>query len=110
MRIDNLTITKINEVESGTSKAGKEWKKLVFVGTTDEQYNNLYAFQLFGAEKVDNFNKFNKEGNLVNVEFNVDCREWEGKYFTSLSAWRVEKATATAPEQTEEETKDDFPF
>ncbi len=96
MKVENLKITKILPVEEGTSKAGKAWKKLTFVGETSEQYNNLYAFELFGEEKVDNFNKFNKEGESVNVEFNVQCREWNGKYFTSLSAWRIDKAEGGA--------------
>ena len=111
MQVQNLKITSISEVQSGTSKAGKDWKKLTFVGETSEQYNNLYAFELFGEEKVDNFTKFNKVGDNVDVDFNVSTREWEGKYFTSLSAWKVFKAQ----EQTQEsvptaETQDDLPF
>ena len=47
MKLENLKITKILPVEEGTSKAGKAWKKLTFVGETDEQYNNLYAFEIF---------------------------------------------------------------
>jgi hypothetical protein len=96
MQVANLKITKINKVEEGTSKAGKAWKKLTFVGETQEQYNNLYAFELFGEEKVDNFVKFNKVGDVVDVDFNVSTREWEGRYFTSLSAWKVFKANAEA--------------
>ena len=96
MQVANLKITKINKVEEGTSKAGKAWKKLTFVGETDEQYNNLYAFELFGDEKVDNFVKYNKEGDVVDVDFNVQCREWQDKYFTSLSAWKVFKANSEA--------------
>ena len=96
MKVENLKITKISEVQSGTSKAGKDWKRLTFVGETSEQYNNLYAFELFGEEKVDDFVKFNKEGDSVDVDFNVSTREWEGKYFTSLSAWKVFKAQNTA--------------
>ena len=34
-------ITKISEVQTGTSKAGKEWKKLTFVLETTEDYNNI---------------------------------------------------------------------
>ena len=111
MKIEQLTITSISEVQSGTSKAGKEWQKLTFVGTTTEEYNNLYAFELFGAEKVENFNKFNKVGNLVDVDFNVQTREWQDKYFTSLSAWKVFKSEANAPQEVAAESStDDLPF
>lgn len=121
MKIEGLKITKVLPLEEGTSKAsGKAWKKVVFVGETSEQYNNLYAFELFqgeGKENVDNFLKFNKEGDLVDVDFNVQCREWEGKYFTSLSAWKVFKSEAESDNglnnpdpNTGEVDEDDLPF
>jgi hypothetical protein len=93
-------ITKINEVASGTSAAtGKEWKKLSFLLETTEEYNNLYCFEVFGEEKVEQFAKFNRVGQDVDVDFNVKTNEWKGKYFTSLSAWKIFKADVTdAPE------------
>ena len=113
MKVEQLTITKVLDIESGTSKAGKEWKKVTFVGETDQEYNNLYAFEIFqgeGKDQVDNFNKFNKVGDVVTVEFNVSCREWQGKYFTNLSAWRVEKGSGTAEEAPAGDDSDDLPF
>jgi len=112
MQVAGLKITKVNEVESGTSKAGKSWKKLTFVGETQEQYNNLYAFELFGEEKVDNFVKFNKVGDVVDVDFNVSTREWEGRYFTSLSAWKVFKANTEANQvpSPADDPANDLPF
>lgn len=114
MKVEKLKITSVSEVQSGTSKAGKEWSKLTFVGNTNEEYNNLYAFELFGTEKVENFTKYNKVGDLVDVDFNVSTREWEGKYFTTLSAWKVFKANAEAPAQEAapvvESSSDDLPF
>ena len=89
-------ITKINETTSGTSAAGKEWQKLSFLLETTEEYNNLYCFEVFGDEKVENLNKYNKVGDSVSVEFNVSTNEWKGKYFTSLQAWKVMKAEQSA--------------
>jgi len=60
--------------------------------TTTEEYNNLYIFDVFGEEKVTNFEKYNKVGNVVKVDFNVKTNEWKDKYFTSLDAWKVFKA------------------
>ena len=95
------------EVQKGTSKAGKEWQKLTFVVETDEEYNNVYPFEVFGVEKVENFTKFNKVGQYVDVDFNVSANEWNGKYFTSLSAWKIFKAQ----EQAEPEpVTGDLPF
>lgn len=111
-------ITKINEVTSGTSAAGKEWKKLSFLLETTEEYNNLYCFDVFGEEKVDQFVKFNRVGQDVDVDFNVKTNEWKGKYFTSLGAWKIFKAdVADAPEGMEAsgielkaDESDDLPF
>jgi len=85
-------ITKVMEATSGTSATGKEWKKLSFLAETTEEYNNLYCFEVFGEEKVDNFLKFNKVGQLVDIDFNVKTNEWKDRYFTSLQAWKIFKA------------------
>ena len=85
-------ITKVMEATSGTSATGKEWKKLSFLAETTEEYNNLYCFEVFGEEKVDNFLKFNKIGQLVDIDFNVKTNEWKDRYFTSLQAWKIFKA------------------
>ena len=92
------TITKILDKETGTSKAGKEWYKQLFLLETDAEYNKLYCFEVFGEEKVENLNKFNKVGDVVDVEFNVSTNEWKGKYFTSLQAWKIFKADGVKPE------------
>ena len=111
MKVEQLRITKVLDAQSGTSKAGKDWIKQTFIGETTEEYNNLYAFELLGAEKVENFNKYNKVGDVVNVEFNVSCNEWQGKYFTSLSAWRIDKANGSGtPAESVEEDLGELPF
>lgn len=100
-------ITKVLEVQKGQTKEGKEWQKLSFVLTTDETYNNLYCFDVFGDEKVENFNKFNKVGNNVEVEFNVKTNEWKGKYFTSLQAWLIKGAAEVGNELVSEAAGED---
>ena len=104
-------ITKVLEKQSGVSKADKEWVKLSFVLETNEAYNNLYCFEIFGTEKVEQFEKYNKVGQDVKVDFNVSTNEWNGKYFTSLQAWRIFKADAEQqPAEAKEEVGDDLPF
>jgi len=116
-------ITKVLDLQTGTTKDGSEWKKQGFLVQTNEQYNNLYCFELFGAEKVDNFLKYNKVNDSVDVEFNVQTNEWQGKYYTSLQAWKVFKAESNsqAPQMpptpvfepatnVKEEEHDDLPF
>ena len=89
-------LIKVLDKQTGTSKSGKEWVKQTFVIDTNEQYNNIIAFELFGDEKVSKFNEYNKVGSVIQVEFNITCREWVNQqgitsYFTSLQAWKISK-------------------
>ena len=88
-------------VESGVAKAsGKEWKKQQFIVANNDGYEGkeqIFCFEVFGDEKVEGLTKYHKEGDEVTVKFNISTNEWKGKYFTSLSAWRIEKAEAQTP-------------
>lgn len=108
-------ITKILDKQTGTKKDGSgEWVKQSFTLETEEKYNNLYCFEVFGEEKVENLNNYNKVGDSVSVEFNVSTNEWKGKYFTSLQAWKVMKSessqTSEQPKQKADEFANDLPF
>lgn len=83
-------ITKILDAQTVAKKDGSgNWIKQNFLVETEEKYNNLFCFEVFGDEKVQNFQKFNKVGQEVNVEFNVSTNEFKGSYYTSLSAWKI---------------------
>ena len=115
-------LKKVLPVQTGTPKAGGEdWKKVSFVVANNEGYEGreqLFCFEIFGAEKVDNFNKFNKEGSEVLVKFEIRTNEYQGKYYTSLSAYRVESGerveqasyTPTATHAMVESEDEDLPF
>ena len=106
-------IVKILEVEKGTSKAGKEWQKQNFVIDTGSQYNPEVCFQLFGDEKIENLKKYNKVGQEVEVHFNVSSREYNGRYFHNLDAWKIVKASEekVSPELNKSDVEnDDLPF
>lgn len=84
------TIKVIGELQSGISKSsGKEWKKINFVVETEGEYAKTVAFNVFGGEKVDNFIKYNKVGQKVDVSFEPESREYKGRYYTDLNAWKV---------------------
>ena len=106
-------------VENGTSKAGKEWKKQSFVVDTAAQYNPEICFQLFGEDKIAMLEHYNV-GDQVEVSFNLSSREWNGRYFHNVDAWKIEKigAESAASEEMEEppvfdapaSEEDDLPF
>lgn len=89
------------DVKEGVAKtSGNAWKKQSFIIANNEGYEGkeqVFCFEVFGEEKVENLTKFQKVGDEVVVSFNISTNEWEGKYFASLSAWRIEKAEAQEP-------------
>lgn len=60
----------------------------------DGQYPQVVKFQLTQdrCAMIDDY----AEGDTLTVHFDLRGREWNGKYFTNLNAWRIEGAGATA--------------
>lgn len=87
-KIEGLLI-KILEVESGVSKSGSDWKKQDFLIETTDKYPKTVCFTLFG-DKISLLNGFS-EGNTVNVSYNIVSRDFNGKWFHNVTAWKIEK-------------------
>ncbi len=79
----------------GVSKAGNEWKTQEYVIETHDQYPKKMCFEVFGVEKIDQFNI--QIGEELNVFFDVDARQWQDRWFNSIRAWKVERVGAQAP-------------
>lgn len=84
-------ITAILPERSGVSARG-EWKSQEFVITTQEQYPRMICFQVFGADKIAMFAL--QMGEAVIVSFDISAREYQGRYFNQLNAWKVERPAA----------------
>lgn len=88
------TVTSASAIESGTSASGKEWKRKTVVVTESEgQYPKSVAFTLMKPELVDI--KFIKN-ELVTIHGNVESKEYNGKWFTNVTAWKVDKDPSSA--------------
>ena len=79
---------------SGTSKAGNAWKKREYVLETQETYPRKVFFNFFG-DRVDQYPL--NIGDLVTISFDIDSREFNGRSYTDIRAWKAEKAGAQAP-------------
>ena len=81
--------------EKQTFASGSE--KVQFVIELDEldwqENKKIMAFDFFAGasklEKMQNFEKFQKVGQVVDVDYDIECKEYKGKYYTNLSAWKV---------------------
>ena len=101
-------IINILEIESGTSKAGKEWKKQGFVMDTGDQYNPNVCFSLFGDDKIAMLSSYSV-GEEVSVSFNLSSREYNGKWYHNVDAWKIEKTdNAVLKPQLEPSTDDNI--
>ena len=84
-------VVAVLELQSGTSKKGSEWKKRDFViETLDEKFPKKVCFTLFG----DRADACPAIDSVVNVAFDIDAHEYNGKWFNSVNAWKVEPAQA----------------
>lgn len=72
--------------EGGTSKAGKEWRKQVFILETQEQYPRKVAISLLN-ENIDKFPL--QVGAVVTANLEIESREWNGKWYTEVKAWQL---------------------
>lgn len=78
---------------SGTSARG-EWKSQSFVIETHESYPKQMVFDVFGADRLAQFNI--KAGEEINVSFDITAHEYNGRWFNSIRAWNVQKMDANA--------------
>lgn len=78
-------------LQEGVSKAGNPWKKQEYVLETTDQYPKKVCFDLFG-EKADQYRA--EIGDDVTLSFDIESREYNGRWFTSIRGWKLEKNVA----------------
>ena len=72
--------------KSGTSARGTQWSSQTAVIETHEQYPKRVAFDVLG-DRIAEFNL--QVGEEVTVSFDINAREFNGKWFNSVNAWQV---------------------
>jgi len=94
MEISGKIIQKL-PLQSGESKAsGKPWQVQAYVLETQEQYPRKVCFELFGEQRIkDNPCELDE---LVTVSFDIESREFNGRWFTSIRAWKVQQGIVDA--------------
>ena len=76
-------------VKSGVSKkTGEQWQYREYVIETQEQFPKKMCFEVFGTDKLKEFNIRNND--LIKVHFDITAREYNGKWYNSVRAWKVE--------------------
>ena len=93
----NGKITNALPPRRGTSKAGNEWVSQDFVIEIENE--EKICFNVFGEEKIKESGL--RVGAIASVTCKVESKEWNGKWFTSVSCVNciVQGATQPAPQQ-----------
>lgn len=68
-------------------KQGVVYKRFSFVLETQSQYPKRTVFTVFGEDKWKQMGIV--VGGEYQVSFDIDAREWNGKWFNDISAWRA---------------------
>lgn len=95
MEIQGKVIAVLPE-RSGVSARG-EWKSQSYVIETQEQYPKKMAFDVFGADRIASF--YIQLGEVINVSFDIDAHEYQGRYFNQIRAWNVTKVSQQSTAQ-----------
>lgn len=120
-------LTQVLPLQTGEGRNGT-WKRQEFIVETDGQYPKKVCFSIWGDKVNPNILIV---GNTLNVSFDIESREFNGRWYTDLRVWKADlvnendPATATsaapmAPQPADaapqtfaesgEEGKDDLPF
>ena len=85
-------VSAVLEAQSGVSqRTGNSWKTQEFViEIPNGNFTKHACFKLFGEQKIGNAASLLVVGKQVKVSFDIDAREYNGRYFNSLDAWKVE--------------------
>lgn len=87
-----VKITEILEPQSFLGKDGvTTYTRYSFVGTTFGDYTRTIYFQTLGQEKYQQMNI--QLGGIYTISFDIEARQYNGKYFTSINAWRATRET-----------------
>lgn len=98
--------------------AKKFRKAILVVEEADQKFPQPIPFEVT-REALKKYSDL-RDGDEVEISFNLRGREWNGKYYSSLEAWRIQRPGAVAdvpPVQDEDATDtkeggedEEFPF
>ncbi len=79
-------------LQTGTGRNG-EWKKQDVIVETDGQYPKKICISIWGDKANEAVLQI---GNILDIQFDVESREYNGRWYTDVKAWKVDLANAAA--------------
>jgi len=86
-------IIQVLPAQEGVGRNGNPWKVQPYVLETLDQYPRKVHFEVFGEDRI----KMNPcdIDQLVTVSFDIESREFNGRWYTSIRAWRIQQGDMT---------------
>ena len=84
-------------LQTGTGKNG-EWKKQDIIVETDGQYPKKVCISIWG-EKINEAQL--QIGNLLKIDFDIESREYNSKWYTDIKAWKIDVLDTSAQNATD---------
>ena len=82
-------------LQTGTGKNG-QWKKQDIIVETEATYPKKVCISVWG-DKIDTASL--QTGSLLKIDFDVESREFNGRWYTDIKAWKIEVAGSAPPAQ-----------
>jgi len=79
-------LIQILPLQSGEGKV-RQWKKQDIIVETDGQFPKKICVSIWG-DKIDMSQL--QIGNQLNISFDVESREYNGRWYTDVKAWKIE--------------------
>jgi hypothetical protein len=98
MEIRGKIIAVLPPQEGISGRTGNPWKKQEYVLEMQDKFPRKICFQIFGEDRINQ--AAIQEGEELTVHIDIESQEYQGRWFTRVSAWKVERDTAapvTAP-------------
>lgn len=96
MEITGKIILALPEVSGVSQRTNKGWKKREYVLETNDQYPRKIFFDFFG-DRADQYPL--NVGDTIRLSFDLESREYNGRWYTSVRGWKSEAVTEGAPAQ-----------
>jgi len=86
-------IIQVLPIQEGVGRNGNPWKVQPYVLETLDQYPRKVHFEVFGEDRI----RMNPCAidQLVTVSFDIESREFNGRWYTSIRAYRIVQGDVT---------------
>ena len=86
-------IIQVLPLQEGVGRNGNPWKLQGYVLETIENYPRKVHFEVFGEDRIKN-NPCEMD-QIVTVSFDIESREFNGRWYTSIRAWKIQQGDMT---------------